>query len=133
MLQAEDYSALGAFRYAMRKFLRFSKEALADAKLTPEQYEALLSIKSCSNGNGLNIRDLSEQLQVRHHSAVSLVNKLAGKELIVKKRATDDRREVLVELTSLGESTLASLAEIHRREIRARSTEMINALQRLQK
>ena len=117
----------------MRKFLRFSKEALADAKLTPEQYEALLSIKSCSNGNGLNIRDLSEQLQVRHHSAVSLVNKLAGKELIVKKRATDDRREVLVELTSLGESTLASLAEIHRREIRARSTEMINALQRLQK
>jgi len=133
VLQAEDYSALGAFRYAMRKFLRFSKEALADAKLTPEQYEALLSIKSCSNGNGLNIRDLSEQLQVRHHSAVSLVNKLAGKELIVKKRATDDRREVLVELTSLGESTLASLAEIHRREIRARSTEMINALQRLQK
>jgi len=133
MLQAEDYSALGAFRYAMRKFLRFSKEALADAKLTPEQYEALLSIKSCSIGNGLNIRDLSEQLQVRHHSAVSLVNKLAGKELIAKKRATDDRREVLVELTSFGESTLAILAEIHRREIRARSMEMIDALQRLQK
>ena len=48
-LQAKDYAALGAFRYAMRKFLRVIKELVAArAKLTPEQYEALLAIKSSS-------------------------------------------------------------------------------------
>lgn len=133
MVRADDYHALGAFRYAMRKFLRFSKAVLADAELTPEQYEALLSIKNGSNGNGLNIRDLSVQLQVRHHSAVSLVNKLAARKMVAKKRAAHDRREVLINLTSLGDSTLASLAEIHRQEIRMRSAEIIDALQRLQK
>ena len=133
MLRAEDYNALGAFRHAMRKFLRFSKEVLAEADLTPEQYEALLAIKSRSSENGLNIRDLSEQLQIRHHSAVNLVNKLAARRMIFRKRAAVDRRQVLVKLSSSGEAALAGLAAIHRQEIRRRSAEIIEALQRLQK
>src|ERR1700686_5553126 len=45
-LLSRDYEALASFRYAMRKFLRFSKEELAArAALTPEQYEALLAIR----------------------------------------------------------------------------------------
>src|SRR4029077_16501943 len=45
-LQAKDYVALGAFRHAMRKLLRFSKELVATrAKLTTEQYDALLATK----------------------------------------------------------------------------------------
>ena len=41
-LQDDDYDALACFRYAMRKFLSFSKQALAtEARLTPEQYEAV--------------------------------------------------------------------------------------------
>ena len=133
MLQAEDYDALGAHRYAMRKFLRFSKEVLAEAKLTPEQYEALLAIKSRAGLNGLNIRDLSDRLQVKHHTAVSLVQKLVARRLVERKRATQDKREVRIKLTRVGDSTLARLATMHRREIRRRSSEMIDALRRLQK
>jgi DNA-binding MarR family transcriptional regulator len=133
MLKAEDYDALAAFRYAMRKFLRFSKEVLADAKLTPEQYEALLAIKTRARPNGLNVRDLSDRLQVKHHTAVSLLNKLAARRFVAKKQAWQDRREVQIKLTPLGKSILTRMAAIHRRELRSRSTEMIDALRRLQK
>src|SRR6202007_1349135 len=79
-LRAEDYDALGAFRYAMRKFLRFSKEILtARARLTPEQYEALLAIKTRSGSNGMTVGELSERLQVKHHTAVSLLDKLVAR------------------------------------------------------
>jgi len=133
VLQAEDYSALASFRHAMRKFSRFSKELLAGAKLTPEQYEVLLAIKSRARENGLNIRDLSEHLQVRHHSAINLINKLVARKMVMKRQSARDRREVEIKLTTLGNTTLSRLAAIHRREMRARSNEMIDALQRLRK
>ena len=133
-LRAEDYDALGVFRYAIRKFLRFSKDALATrAKLTPEQYEALLAIKTLSGSSGVTVGDLSERLQVKHHTAVSLVDKLAARKLVARRRATQDRRQVYIKLTRLGNSILARLAEIHRREMRHRSSEMIDVLRRLQK
>ncbi len=132
-LRAEDYAALGAFRYAMRKFLRFSKDVLATgAKLTPEQYEALLAIKTHSGSTGITVGELSERLQVRHHTAVSLVDKLVMRKLVTRQRAMDDRRQVNVKLTALGSSLLTRAAEIHRREIRHRSSEMIDTLRRLQ-
>ena len=39
-VQADDYNALGAFRYAMRKFLRFSKAVLAEAELPDHVLES---------------------------------------------------------------------------------------------
>jgi DNA-binding MarR family transcriptional regulator len=133
-LHSEDYEALAAFRYAARKFLRFSKDVLAaQANLTPEQYEALLSVKLATDSNGMTVGDLSERLQVRHHTAVSLLDKLAARKLIVRQRATSDRRVVFIKLTPSGLSILQRAAAIHRREMRRRSPEMIAALKRLQK
>lgn len=132
-LQDRDYEALASFRYAMRKFLRFSKEELATrAGLTPEQYEALLAIRAFAPQRGLTIGDLSERLQVKHHTAVSLVAKLAARKFIRRESGTQDRRQVYVQLTRAGKETLASVAGIHRKEMRARSAEMIEALVRLQ-
>ena len=92
-LHSEDYEALAAFRYAMRKFLSFSRRALAEeAQLTTEQYEALLALKAFSGDTGLSIRDLSERLQVKHHSAVSLVDKLEGLHFVRRVQGTADRR-----------------------------------------
>jgi DNA-binding MarR family transcriptional regulator len=132
-LRSDDYDALAAFRYAMRKFLRFSKETLTKAKLTSEQYEALLAIKSCAGPNGLTVGELSERLQVKHHTAVSLIDKLTARKLAKRQRATDDRRQVCVTLTPRGAATLAEMAAIHRREMRRRSPELIEALERLKK
>ena len=133
-LQANDYVALGAFRYAMRKFLRFSKDLVAArAKLTPEQYEALLAIKASQQPDGMTVGEISERLQVRHHTAVSLLDKLEARKLAIRKRTNADRRTVNVQLTKAGAALLSRLAVIHHHELRNRSPEMIDALRRLQK
>jgi len=133
-LNPDDYKALASFRYAMRKFLSFSRGVLlAEAELTPEQYEAMLALKAFAGPAGLTIGDLSERLQVRHHTAVALVGKLVGRGLIDRKSGTADRRQVFVRLSSQGNRVLQKAAVIHRRELRERSGEMIEALSRLQK
>jgi DNA-binding MarR family transcriptional regulator len=133
-LLPEDYEALAAFRYALRKFLSFSKRALADeANLTPEQYEALLALKAFSGPVGLTIGDLSERLQVKPHTAVGLVDKLVGLGFVLREQGTADRRHVFVSLTPAGSGVLAKVAALHRREMRIRSPEMIEALLRLRK
>jgi DNA-binding MarR family transcriptional regulator len=131
-LLSDDYEALAAFRYAMRKFLRFSRRLLAaEAGLTPEKYEALLALKVCGRASGITITDLSERLQVRHHTAVSLVDTLEAVGLVRRQKGTRDRRRVYVKLTAAGSRVLAKVAVIHRREMRLRSPEMIDALLRL--
>jgi DNA-binding MarR family transcriptional regulator len=131
-LSPEDYAALAEFRYAMRKFLRFSKCLLAEkAKLTPEQYEALLALKVLGTEEGETVGLLSERLQVVHHTAVSLTNKLLEAGLITKESGLTDRREVRMKLTKAGESVLAPMAAMHREKMRVLSPEMIKALTHL--
>ena len=126
------YTALADFRYALRKFLRFSKDHLAaTANLTPEQYEGLLAVKACSGPNGITVGEVSERLQVKHHSAVSLTNKLAALKLVSKHRSSDNRRHVCVKLTAAGNEVLAKAAAAHHRELKARTSEMVKALRGL--
>ena len=133
-LRTTDYDALGDFRYAMRKFLRFSKDVLsAEARLTAEQYEALLALKASRRAEGMTVGEISERLQVRHHTAVSLIDKLEDRKLARRKRTNADRRTVNVQLTSAGSSLLSRLAVVHYAEIRRRAPEIMAALRRLQK
>lgn len=133
-LLPDDYEALANFRYAMRKFLNFSRRALAaEAGLTPEQYEALLALKAFGGPNGMTIRQLSERLQVKHHTVVSLVDKLERSRFVRREPGVDDRRTVYVSLTTAGSRVLAKVAVLHRREMRVRSPEMIEALVKLRK
>src|SRR3954451_22688996 len=131
-LHPDDYEALANFRYAMRKFLSFSRRALkAEAQLTPEQYEALLALKAFSLKTGLTMGQLSERLQVKHHTAVSLVNRMEQVGLVRREPDQEDRRQVFVRMTPAGSRILTQVAVLHRREMRLRSPEMIEALIRL--
>jgi DNA-binding MarR family transcriptional regulator len=133
-LPRQDNIALATFRYALRKFLRVSKEFLASkARLTPEQYEAMLALESFAGDRGLPVGQVSERLQVRHHTAVALTNRLVARGLVTKKRSSIDRREVYVRLTSHGKRLLGTVAGVHREALRAHSPEMIRALRHLQK
>lgn len=131
-LPPDDYKALANFRYAMRKFLSFSKRALAaEARMTPEQYEALLALKAFAGSTGLTITELSERLQVKHHTAVSLVDRLEALAFVRRTPGVTDRRQVFVRLTAAGSQVLSKVAALHREELRVRSPEMIKALTRL--
>ncbi len=131
-LPTEGYEALAELRYLGRKFLRFSKDYLrANAGLSPEQYEALLAVKVFP-GRSLTISQLSERLQVRHHSAINIVDRLVERKLIRRQQGQHDRRERHLELTPNGEKLTNELAAVHFNELRSRSEEMIEALRRLQ-
>jgi DNA-binding MarR family transcriptional regulator len=133
-LRSDDYEALAELRYLGRKFLRFSKDFLrAKVGLNPEQYEALLAMKASSSAKGLTISQLSERLQVRHHSAVNIVDRLVESKLITREPGETDRRQRHVHLTAKGEKLIEELASVHHTELRNRSEEMIRALERLRK
>jgi len=133
-LHPDDYNALAEFRYLLRKFLRFSKDFLrARGDVNPEQYEALLAIKAFASSERLTISQLSERLQIKHHSAVNAVDRLAERKLITREIAETDRRRRHLALTAKGEKLIEELANEHRKEMRNRSTELIKALERLRK
>jgi DNA-binding MarR family transcriptional regulator len=133
-LTDDDYDALASFRYAMRKFLSFSRQALAEkAQLTPEQYEALLAVKAFPSAAGVTISDLSERMQVKHHTAVGVVDKLETLSLLEREPGVRDRRQVFLKLTPEGSRVLTKVAALHREDLRARSSELIQALTRLQR
>jgi len=133
-LTSDDYKALAEFRYLLRKFLRFSKDLLAaKAAINPEQYEALLAIKAYSLPKGLFISQLSERLQIRHHSAVNIVDRLVEQKLVTRATGETDRRQRHVQLTPKGEQLIQELAVVHFNELRNRSAEMIKAMERLRK
>lgn len=114
-----EYEILAAFRYALRLFLRFSEDAAQAVGLTPQQHQALLAIRGFPGRERITISELAERLQVRHHSAVGLVNRLEGNNLIVRTgAASPDRRHVFISLTEKGATVLEELSAAHREELR---------------
>ena len=114
----EEYEHLGAFRHALRQFLRFSEEAAKEVGLTPQQHQALLAVMGFPGRQRITIGELAERLQVRHHSAVGLVDRLVSQGLVAREPAEDDRRLVYVALTPHGAEILERLAVVHQEELR---------------
>jgi DNA-binding MarR family transcriptional regulator len=130
-LTLSDYQALAEFRYQIRKFLRFSERAVREAGLEPGQYQLMLAIKGMAEGVRPRIRELASRMQIEHHSAVELINRLERGEYVRRERAKDDRREVLLALTPKGERVLEELALHHHEEVRSAGPSLVAALRRV--
>ena len=117
-LQTRDYAQLAAFRHALRKFLRFSELAAAEAGITGQHYQAMLVVRGCPDDERVTINDLARQLLIRHNSAVELVDRLVEEDLLSREGSRSDRRKVELHLTVRGREVLARLAAMHRRELR---------------
>lgn len=95
-LTAEDYRILHSFRYVMRRFIRFSEEAAHESGLDPRQHQLLLAIRAIEEqpGAGANVRLLAESLQIRHNTAVELVDRASRNGYVRRARCDEDRRLV---------------------------------------
>ena len=105
-----DYRALAAFRYHLRGFLASSEQRARQAGLEPQHQQLLLAIKGLPERHAPTIGVLADRLQIRHHTVVELLDRLVAKGLVVRTRATADRRQVRITLTRTGEERLALLA-----------------------
>ena len=130
-LTLSDYQALAEFRYQIRRFLHFSEQVVKQAGLERGQYQLMLAIKGMPSGVRPRNRELANRMQIRHHSAVELVNRLEAGGFVHRTRAQDDRREVLLALTAKGEKVLAELALHHHDELSSAGPELAAALRRI--
>ena len=128
-LASADYRTLAEFRYLLRCFATFSEGAARDAGLTAQQHQALLAIKGFPGRERIAVGELAERLQLRHHSAVGLVDRLAARGLLRRRLDRGDRRRVMVELTGAGQALLARLTRAHRDELQ-RLAPLLRALLR---
>ena len=127
-LDKAQYEALAAFRYALRKFLRFSESAAQAAGITPQQHQALLAIKGFPGRDRVTVGELAERLQLRHHSVVGLIDRLVLEKLVSRAPSQTDRRQVLIALTRGGEATLEKLSALHREQLQRIGPELSRLL-----
>jgi DNA-binding MarR family transcriptional regulator len=130
-LPVTDYRALAELRYRIRCFLHFSEQQAREAGIEPQHHQLLLAIKGLPEGVEPTIGELAERLQLQHHSTVELVNRLEGRDLVLRERGSADKRQVLVRLTDTGERVLRDLSLAHRRQLRTAVPDLLRALQAL--
>jgi DNA-binding MarR family transcriptional regulator len=123
-----DYAALAEFRFAIRKFLAFSEGAAMQVGLSPQQHQALLTIKGLAGDDGIAVGALAERLLIRRHSAVELVDRLERAGLARRGSDPEDGRRVLVSLTPAGEQRLSALSGSHLDELRALAPALVTIL-----
>jgi DNA-binding MarR family transcriptional regulator len=130
-IKPSDYQSLAEFRYQIRRFVRFSEEAARQAGVEPQHHQLMLAIKGKPDGEECRIAFLAERLQIQHHSAVELVDRLVKKGLIKRTRGERDRREVYVQLTARGERILGELTMHMRAELRSTAPALVATLKKI--
>jgi DNA-binding MarR family transcriptional regulator len=129
-LTLANYESLAEVRYQIRRFLHFSEQAARETGMEPQQHQLMLTLKGLPMGKRPRIGELAERMQIQHHSAVELANRLAAGGYVRRHRGTEDRREVLLSLTPKGEKILRELSLHHQAELRMRGPALVAALKR---
>jgi DNA-binding MarR family transcriptional regulator len=112
-----EYESLAAIRAAVRRFCRSSERAARAVGLTPQQQELLLVVRGCPGRDWTTMSELAVGLQLRHNSAVGLVNRCEQMGLVQRLPHPEDGRQIRVCLTKNGETVLERLAGRHRLEL----------------
>lgn len=106
------------FRYALRRFLRFSEQAATGCGLTPQQHQLMLGVAGFTGRGSATISEMAEFLQERLHSVVELVERAERNGLVCSRKSRTDRRVVVVSLSRRGMEILRRLTEVHREQTR---------------
>jgi DNA-binding MarR family transcriptional regulator len=122
------YQELAEFRYRIVSYLKKADQGAREAGLEPQQYLLLLALRGLPPGREPSIRILAERLQVRHHSAVGLIDRLERRGLVRRERAKSDRRQVLVRLTARGDAVLAKVAKERIADLRTTAPALVRSL-----
>ena len=76
--------------------------------------------------------ELAERLQLRHHSAVELADRMEAQGLVLRRSVPEDKRVVCLRLTEQGEMYLEQAALANRTKLRQLKTPLLTLLHNLQ-
>ena len=130
IVKTSDYRALSDFRQSIHDYLEFSDRTAKAAGIEPRQYQLMLAIKALPDDLEPAIGALAQRLRIRHHSAVELVNR-AERNGLVKRERSDSGRNVLVRLTSEGDTVLERAVAERLKELQSAGPVLVDALRRL--
>jgi DNA-binding MarR family transcriptional regulator len=130
-LDRQRYLGLAHIRYALRRFFAASERISAEAGVTSPQYQAMLAIGVAPALP--TMKDLAEELMLRPHAAVQMVDRLQKLGLVERRASPSDGRSVLLALTEAGEALLDALASQHLEEMLKQEPRLSEALQRLKR
>ena len=108
-----------------------ARTAAQAAGITPQQHQALLAIRGFPGRDQVSVSELAERLQLRHHSAVGLVDRLVTEKLVARVPSAEDRRQVFIQLTSRGRKTLENLSAMHHKQLKQLGPEFSLLFERL--
>jgi DNA-binding MarR family transcriptional regulator len=130
--QAPLLQALAEFRYQLRLFQQFSENAAQHVGLHSQQHQLLLQIAGIQADGAATISYAAERLGLRHHSVVELVNRSVEEGLLLRSEDKDDRRKVILLLTTKGRKVLHLLSEFHAKELLELGPGLIRSLKKVE-
>lgn len=104
------------------------EKAARDAGLPPQHHQLLLAIKGLPEGMDPSVRVLAERMQLAHHSAVELIDRVEKSDYVRRRRDTTDRRTVHIELTPKAEKILTKLGMQSQRQLGRDNGKLLKAL-----
>ncbi|ORM73348.1 MarR family transcriptional regulator [Pantoea wallisii] len=111
-----DYALLADFRATLREFMAFSENQARSMGLTPQQHQALLTIRGTELGRA-TVGYVAERMMLKPHSASGLLSRLEEAGLIIREQDKRDQRKTFLRLTAEAESVLESLSLAHLEEL----------------
>lgn len=126
-----DYTSLAEFRYHVRTYLRFGEEIAHRAGIEPQQFQLMLALRGSRHESALSLREVAEQMLLRHNSVVELVDRCEKARLVARERDANDARVVRVHLTKRGAALLQRLTAAHLQRLRHGGKAMIASLRPL--
>jgi len=128
LVNISEYRALAQFRHHIRRYLDLSDHGARRSGIEPKQYQLLLAIKGLDDNVEPTVGTLAEQLCLRHHSTVELINRAEKNKFVERTRAGS---YVFVRLTKRGERILTKVVEERLRHLRRAGPALVKALEPL--
>jgi MarR family transcriptional regulator, organic hydroperoxide resistance regulator len=106
--EASPWSAVLALQQAAHASLHFLSAQLSEFGLTGSELNALANLQA---GQGRTVSDLAAAAGIRASTMTSVLDRLERRGLVTRRSAPGDRRAVLVELTTSGQSAAGEIRE----------------------
>lgn len=101
--------------------------------LEAQQYELLLAIKGLPDGKQPTVKEIADQLQIQHHSAVELASRLANRGLLRRDRSPEDRRAVFLTVTKAGEKLVDEIVQYSFQQLEEEAPALVKTLGKILK
>jgi DNA-binding MarR family transcriptional regulator len=126
--QFAQYAALATFHNKLERLVAATDQCTREAGLRRTKFRLLMAIKRQPTDAPATIGTLAHSMSLDRGAIVQLLEQLVHQGFVQRERDPNDRRRILISLTSEGDAWLAPLIDAALRELAASGPELLQAL-----